>query len=380
MAKPANLRVAVIGGGPVGLEAVVYAKSLGFTVTLYEQGQLGEYLSRWGFVRMFTPFGMNTSPLGKQMLARHRIDLPSDSTYQTGREFRDSYLLPLANLPEIKPDLRTQTAVVSIGRVGWRKADAHSRSLPAFRLLLRGPNNTESFDTADAVMDCTGTYARPNWLGDGGIPALGELASRQHIPYWLEDVTGAKKSHYAGKSVIVVGGGYSASTAISGLMALAEEHSSGWVIWLTRAASTQPVPRIPNDPLRERDRLAVRVNALATRCDGNLEHHPNVWIEEVMCAGPDKGYRVTAKVNGKSTTWEAERLIANVGYKPDINLTAELRITEPTGDFRTAESGYYVLGAKSRGYNSRFLLHDAQDQITKAFADLIGKRAAPQAA
>ena len=34
---------------------------------------------------------------------------------------------------------------------------------------------------------------------------------------------------------------------------------------------------------------------------------------------------------------EAERLIANVGYKADTGLTAELRVNEPAGELRTGE-------------------------------------------
>jgi thioredoxin reductase len=372
MGRSSPPRVAVIGGGPVGIEAALYAKSLGLPVTLYEQGQPGEFLGRWGFVRLFTPFGLNASPLGKRTLAKELHDLPPDTAFQTGREFRDSYLVPLANSAILKDCIRSQTSVVGVGRTGWRKTDTATGSLPPFRLLLRTASNAESVDTADAVLDCSGTFARPNWVGDGGIPAAGEYASRQHTPYWPEDVLGVKRNHYAGRSVIVVGGGHSAGTAVCDLMTLADEHQSGWVIWLTRGTRTQPLPRIPNDPLRERDRLAVRANTLATRCDGNLEHHPGVRIEEVVCPGPDKGFRVSVKVNGKPTTFEAERLIANVGYKPDLSLTAELRVGEPAGDFRTAEPGYYVFGAKSKGRDSGFLLRDSQEQIRGAFAEITG--------
>jgi thioredoxin reductase len=373
MSRTGPPRVAVIGGGPIGLEAALYATSVGLPVTLYEQGQPGEAVNRWGFVRLFTPFGLNASPLGKQTLTRQGHELPADTTLQTGREFRDTYLLPLANSPALKDCIRVQSTILSIGRTGWRKGDATPGKLPPFRLMVRGVNNAESFDTADVVLDCTGTYTRPNWMGDGGIPAAGELASRPHIPYWLEDVAGAKKQAYAGKSVIVVGGGLSAATVVCDLTTLAAEHPSTWVIWLTRGGRSQPVPRIPNDPFKERDRLAVRANTIATRGDGNLEHHSDVRIEEVACAGPDKGYRVVATVSGTRTTWEAEKLIANVGYKPDPTQTAELRVSEPAGDFRTEEPGYFILGGKSNGRDSGFLLRDGHEQIRRAFAEVVGK-------
>src|SRR5262249_21684447 len=174
----------------------------------------------------------------------------------------------------------------------------------------------ERIDEADVVLDCTGTYGQHRWLGNGGIPALGELAAEPHISYGLEDVLGERQSRYAGKSVLLVGAGYSAATAACNLAALAEKHPDTWVIWLARGGSTQPIKRFANDPLRERDRMAVRANQLATRGDGNLEFHNQAVVETVEFAGADRGFRVTARLAGKPKTWEVERVIAHVGYTP----------------------------------------------------------------
>lgn len=371
MSKPTRPRIAILGGGPVGIEAALYAQNLNLQFTVFEQGQPGEYLNRWGFVRMFTPFGLNASPLGKKTLQQLRREVPADTEFQTGRQFRETYLLPIADSPAIKFAVKAQTSVVAVGRFGWRKTD-NTAKLPPFRLLVRAADNSESVHSADAVLDCTGIYGRPNWVGDGGVPALGELASRPHIAYWLEDVQGAKKQQYLGRHTIVIGGGYSAAATVCALTDLADENPSAWVTWLTRGARTQPLTRIANDPLRERDRLASRANTLATRCDANLEHHAHAEVQEVVCPGPDKGVKVVALVNGEKRTWEAERLIANVGFKADTGLTAELRVTEPTGEWRTGEPNYFILGAKSKGRDSGFYLHEAQEQIRKAFADLLG--------
>ena len=63
MSKSAPPRVAVIGAGPVGLEAALYAKACGLPVAVYDRGAIAEHLRRWGHARMFTPFGMNATPL-----------------------------------------------------------------------------------------------------------------------------------------------------------------------------------------------------------------------------------------------------------------------------------------------------------------------------
>jgi thioredoxin reductase len=377
MPKKPPYQVAVLGAGPVGLEAALHARSLGLAVTVYEQGQPGDFVGRWNFVKMFTPFGMNTTESGKKAIrdTKPGTDFPSNTVVQTGKEFRETYLLPLANSALLKDSIRVQTTVVGVSRAGWRKTDSPTRKgLPRFRLLLRTANNQESYDTADLVLDCTGVFHKPNWLGDGGLQAIGEMASRQHIPYWIEEIRGAKKAHYAGKSVIVLGSGTSAATSICDLMELATENQSTWVIWLTRSSRTQPIVRVPNDTIRDRDRLALRANGLATRCDGNLEFHTDCRVLEVTSAGPDKGYRVvTQTADDAPRIWEAERLIANVGYKPDLSLSSELRVLEPEGDVLTGEPGYYILGAKSYGRRSGFMLQDTAAQIRRVFETIRGE-------
>jgi thioredoxin reductase len=362
MPKAEPPRVAVLGAGPVGLEAALYAKALGLPVAVYERGQVAEHLAHWGHVRLFTPFGMNVSPLGLQTLLREKPSraLPGEHDLVTGRQLREAYHVPLAESEALLESVHTQTTVLHVGRSAGVKKSAPDERRP-FRLLLRDGKGQERIDAADVVLDCTGVYGNPNWLGDGNVPAVGELAARPHVPHGLEDVLGERKDHYAGKSIVLVGGGYSAATTICSLATLAEEHPATWVFWLTRGPRGQPLPRIANDPLKERDRLAVKANALATRCDGNLEFHPQTLIDEVVCHGPNQGFRVAGRSNGKPVSWDVERVIGCVGYRPDPGLSSGLA---------TDGSGYFVLGAKSR--DAGFLLRDGFDQVRQTFAAIMG--------
>jgi hypothetical protein len=284
----------------------------------------------------------------------------------TGREFRDAYLVPLAESSTLLESLHPQHNVLFVGR---------PRVNEPFRLLVRADSGQERIETADVVLDCTGTYARPNWLGEGNMPAIGELNARPQIANGLEDVLGARRDHYAGRSIVLVGDGYSAAHTIRQLASLAESHPSTWVFWLTRGLRTQqPLPRIPNDPLKERDRLAAKANSLATRCDGNLEFHPQTAIDEVISHGPDKGFRISARSCGKPLTWEVERVIANVGYRAGMQLSEGLRVDEPAGEITTREPGYYILGAKSHGRSSEFLLSAGFEQVRQVFDRILGTR------
>jgi len=233
----------------------------------------------------------------------------------------------------------------------------------------------------------------------GGVPAPGEKACAAHIAYGLEDVLGERRNVYAGRNVLVVGAGYSAATTVCGLAALAEQEPATWAVWLARSSGSQPLRRIMSDPLPERDRLAMRANLLATRPEGNVEFHNQTVIEAIETI--DGGLRVKARTGARPVSWDVERIVANVGYTPDADLYRELQVHEcyaslgpmalaaallkqGGGDclaipsqganaLRTPEPNFYILGAKSFGRNSHFLMRTGFEQVREVFTLIAGK-------
>jgi hypothetical protein len=306
-------------------------------------------------------------------------------------------------LPLVCDYIRTETTVCNIGRRGYFKEESAGdprRGQRPFLLLLRN-GNREFIEEAEVVLDCTGTYSQPRHAGDGGIPAIGESATRAHIAWGLEDVLGERRAFYADKTTLVIGSGYSAATTVCNLSKLAEKHPATWVIWLARGSGSQPIRRFVNDVLKERDQLAVRANMLATRGDGNVEFHPQTVMTAIECAGPDKSFKVHALSAAKAVRWEVDRVIANVGYIPDNSLYRELQIHEcyatqgpilpaasllkhTSGDclsipaqasatLRNPEPNFYILGAKSYGRNPHFLLRTGFEQVREVFNLITGK-------
>jgi hypothetical protein len=173
------------------------------------------------------------------------------------------------------------------------------------------------------------------------------------------------------------------------------------VVWLARGASSQPLKRHPNDPLKERDRLALRANTYATRNEGNVEFHASTVIESVQTAGPDKGFTVTTRCGGSPRTWNVDRLVAHVGSVPNRGVYRELQIhecyasegpmgvaaallksqggdcltTPPVGPaaLRNPEPNFFVLGAKSYGRGSNFLLRAGFEQVRDVFTLITGR-------
>lgn len=400
--KPDATRIAVLGAGPVGLEAALYAHKLGYRVTVYERGRVAEHVQRWGHVKLFSPFGMNATPLGRAALKSEnpQHELPADSDCVTGHDYTAMYLDPLAMTAALIENIKLETQVIAVGRSGLFKTESAKRAERPFRLLVRDAKG-ERCEEAEVVLDCTGTYATPRWLGNGGLAAVGEIAARSQITYGLDDILGKDRGKYAGKTVLVVGAGYSAATTICRLAELASAHPEMWIIWLVRGPRSQPLPRHPNDPLRERDRLAVQANSLACRGEGNVEFHANSVVESVLPQGPDKGFTVVARVGGEQQTWIVDRIVANVGFMPDPILSRELQVQEchssqgpmgvaaalakqvggdclttaPCGPaaLKTTEPNFYVLGAKSYGRNSHFLLRNGFEQVRDVFTLITGK-------
>jgi thioredoxin reductase len=414
--------IAIIGAGPIGLEAALYARFLGYDVRVYDRGRLAENVRRWGHVRLFSPFGMNASPLGRAAIEAQdpQWPAPADDAIMAGREFAEAYLLPLAATDLLRDHLHERTEVISVGRSASLKTELvgqASRGDDEFHLLVRDADGRERLDTADIVIDASGTYGNHGWLGQGGIPAVGERSAGERIAYELPDVLGEDRQRYAGRRVLVVGGGYSAATSVIALAALADDVPGTNVVWVTRPriaegetvteTAAEPVPLIPSDRLIERDTLARAANALAADTTSVIEYRPNRWVRAITLDATTE--RVDVQLTDgdeQSDTVTVDEIIANVGYRPDHGLSDELQFHRCyAGDgpmklaaamlaattvqspvdcldqssagpeaLLTPEPDFYVLGAKSFGRSSRFLIAAGLEQVRDLFT-IIGDRA-----
>ncbi len=401
--------VAIIGAGPIGLELALALRSAGFGVKVYEKGSIAENLRRWGNVRLFSPFGMNASLLGKLQLADENSigSLPDDQDLLTGNEFVQRYLGPLSRLSMLEGCIVERTTVVAVSRWSARKGELignKARATEPFRLLVEC-DDCERYEWADFVVDCSGTYPHHRWLGAGGLPVPGERTHLTAANYELPDVTGRERQSYLGQKTLVVGSGYSAATVVAGLAELANENHATQVTWITRDASAvEPMQRIPHDALPERDRLAIKANELA-RSEFVL-WMPGCDIVRIDGRKNDTGFYVNVEKRDSAGTirksLEVDRVVALVGYRPDRAIYEELQVHEcyasqgpmklaaallgdATNDclaqtskggetLRNPESGFFILGSKSYGRDSRFLLQVGLEQIDDLLQLLMEER------
>jgi hypothetical protein len=389
MAIDTPAKIAIVGAGPIGLEAALYARFLGYDVVVFERGDVAQSVSDWGHVRMFTPFGVNRSPLGLAALQAQDESYkpPPDDTLLTGREWVERYLAPLSQTDLLAEHLRTQTTVVAIGKEELLKGDLPGhpdRGDWSFRLLVRDAAGQERIELADAVIDASGVFTRANWLGHGGLPAVGELAWRDHIEYRLPDILGADRERYAGRHTLLIGGGHSTATNLVALAQLARDAMETEVTWITRregpAGSGGPIAAIANDPLPTRDELVRRANALTGDPAAGVTWWPATVVERISGRKAAEGRsEFEVELSGRHAgTFAFDEIIANVGFRPDVSLYEELQVgcqqpQDPPSPVQ-AEPNFYILGAKSYGRRSDFLVSLGLAQIRDVFA-IIGDRA-----
>jgi len=402
--------IAIIGGGPVGLEAALLARLNGLNVDLYERGGVAQNVRDWGHVCLFSPFEMNSSAWGRQALKEATDDdLPQDDEYLSGQEFAERYLQPLSRLPELAGVVHEQTTVLGVSRDGLWKGDQigqATRGDVPFRLLLEAADGCQWDAQADYVLDCSGVYGHHNQIGAGGLTAVGERGLAAEIEYGLPDVLGAQREHYANRATLVIGSGYSAATTVTALAELAESSESTRIIWLTRSRCGTPIAEIEEDPLPERRRLTQSANQLAMAGEGPLRFLPGYLVTSVASAGQEQGgYRVMIRQGAVEEELAVDRIVANVGYQPDRSLYQELQIHEcyassgpmklaaallgeSGGDclqmsaggidqLRNPEPGFFILGAKSYGRDSRFLLRTGLEQIEQVVSAIKSECGAP---
>src|SRR5260221_13729703 len=199
-------RIAIVGAGPVGLEAALRARQEGYDPVVLEAGRVAEHFARYGSVRLFTPFRMNSTELGRGLLRAAGVELPGEEEALTAVELRERYLLPLSRLPELSGAIREGARVAAIPREGLTKGRMQGRASRPFLLRIENPRGEPvGHERADVVIDPSGLYANPNATGSGGRPAPGEESLGGRLERHLPDVLGEARSRYAGKRLLLIG-------------------------------------------------------------------------------------------------------------------------------------------------------------------------------
>lgn len=195
------------------------------------------------------------------------------------------------------------------------------------------------------------------------------------------------------KRLLLIGSGYSAATYLLQLGELKRSSPETKLHWFVRSSEEYPILRKENDPLPARDQLGKQANRLAKSNKGNL-----IGGTEVDRVGITEERMKVVFLDERSL--EVDRIISNVGYRPDRTLYRVLQFNECYGtdgpmdlaanllaqdgaDCLDVESGvsdvlvnlepqFYVLEIKSYGRKSNLLLENGFEQVSDLFnSDLL---------
>jgi hypothetical protein len=403
MAEFLELPVVVLGAGPVGLAAAAELVGRTQQVVVMEAGsQPAAGVRSWGHVRLFSPWSELTSPAGVALLEATGWQHPDPDGYPTGAEWVDGYLAPLA--AALGDRVRLGHRVVGVARQDRDLLVDSGRGDQPFVIhaAVRGTGQDEIVRIrARAVIDATGTLARPNPLGSEGYPASGEVAAADHIRYGMPDPE-TDASRYAGKATAVVGSGASALTA---LIALTSEplHTQGSrVVWvLRRGAVGDSYGGGEADELPARGALGIRVrDAVRSGLVEVVTGFRSVAVEQ---SGDQYGPKVAlAGSDGRRIT-DLDQIVGVTGFRPDLSFLSEVRLeldnrlqapvrlapeidpnlhscgsVRPHGHRVLAqpEPGLYLAGMKSYGRAPSFLAMTGYEQVRSIAAALSGDLAA----
>ena len=409
-------KIAIVGAGPIGLEAALRARHAGHEVTVFESASVGEHFRLYGPVPLFTPFLMNSTGLGRERLRAGGLKLPGDDEMLTAEDFRERYILPLSRLPELADTVQEGTRVVAIAREGTTKTRSAAatgdpaRVMNPFLLQVMASRGGARLFRADVVIDASGVYGSANRTGPGGLPAFGEEDLGERLERHLPAISRAAASRYAGKRILLLGDGRSAANAIVDLDALVRAGSGAArtrVEWVHRDRGEgmfAPVPQAELESLPVLRELDLSANRIAGEA-GWIRRHPGATVTSyrVLASGAIEATLADSRL--KEHRIEVDRVLALVGYRPDLSLFRELKIhlcyasegpmalaaailASQTKDpaaaqgclgqvshgpesMKSPEPDFYLLGSKSYGRNPNFLLSLGHQQIADIFT-LIG--------
>jgi hypothetical protein len=399
----AELPVAVIGAGPIGLAAAANAAERGMSFVVVEAGSdAGAAVGEWAHVRLFSAWRELIDPAARRLLeAAGSWMAPNLDTYPTGGEWRESYLQPLADVLDSTSGgaVRYGVRVVGVSRAGRDLLVDSGREGDPFAIHVETAAGHERL-LARAVVDASGTWTQPNPLGADGYPALGERENAGRIaygiPHFEDPVVGAR---YAGKHVAVAGKGASAQGVLIGLVRLAErdagDDAGTRVSWLLRRPSVgDAFGGGDNDKLEERGKLGQQARAAAS--SGVVTNVTQFRTESVTTQAD--GRLVIGSVNGQEVA-DVDEIIVVTGFRPDFGFLSEVRLdldpalgtvreladqvhpdhhscgdVAPHGykELSQPEQNLYLVGMKSYGRAPSFLAMTGFEQVRSVVAALDG--------
>ena len=250
--------IAIIGGGPAAIEAALYGRFLGYTVSIFERGKVGSNLKAWSDFCIAEKWSDVTSTLGLAALeAQHGPQgLPTGDGAITYGQYLEEYLIPVAKTDLIYNSLQINSSVLSVSRTcchPMSELSTQDRSEYEYRVLVDSRKRGQYSQVFDLVIDCSGKSSKLGMSSGGGLAANEASLSASMLHGVIEE---AERESLAGKDVLLFGDGADAMINAFRFAKQTESRGDGVLYWLTPKWSQKiqrqagPMQRLPKDILQ----------------------------------------------------------------------------------------------------------------------------------
>lgn len=392
-----SLPVVIIGAGPVGLAAAAHLTIRNQPFILFESSDtVAKNILSWKHIRVFSPWRYNIDHAARKLLTGSGWQSPDDKDLPTGDELYKLYLKPLAELHVLKPHIKLETKVLSIGRKGIDKVKTAGRMELPFIVQVLQKDEVKQYD-AKAVIDASGTWHNPNPVGSGGTYAVGEIENHKTIFYGIPNISHEHAERYKNKSVLVVGSGHSATHAVLELDKLKEKYPDTKIHWILRKKNIRDVfGGQEADVLEARGALGIKIEQLVH------EDRINIYMPFQLQQIVENNNKLTIiglQNNNKLALAGIDEIISNTGSRPDFSFLREVRLSidpslesateiaalidpnihscgtvRPHGEkeLRHPDNDFYIAGSKSYGRAPTFLMATGYEQVRSIVAAIDG--------
>lgn len=392
-----SLPVAIIGAGPVGLAAAAHLTIRNQPFILFEANStVAKSILSWKHVRVFSPWRYNIDHAARKLLNAYGWHAPDDAGLPTGEELYELYLKPLAELHFLKPHIKLDAKVLTIGRKGTDKMTTKGRTELPYIVQVLQKDRVEQYE-ARAVIDASGTWDNPNPIGSGGTYAVGEIENHAKIFYGIPDILGEHAGRYKMKNVVVVGSGHSAINVILDLNRLKAKYPDTQIHWILRKENVRDVYGGQEaDGLEARGALGIKIERLVN--EERINIYTSFRIQHVSNA--DNNLTITGLQNEIPVALSGiDEIISNTGSRPDFSFLREVRLSidpsiesvagiaelidpnvhscgtvRPHGEkeLRHPDKDFYMAGSKSYGRAPTFLMATGYEQVRSIVAAIDG--------
>ena len=362
--------IAIIGGGPVGLEVAIYARFLGYFATIFEERRVAHRMLDWHNRPLSVPVSECTTPLGHAAIKAQFPEYqrrPPDHFF-TGKSFAEEYLVPLAKNDLLFDDLHFLSPVADVSRLHTYLCDAthpQERCNDEFRIFVEGRHRGNWISRADVVVDCRGMFQQSCGIGPGGGQAMGEVALREtFLNYTPLDRKFESKS-IGGKRTCLIGQSARAVQFATEFASQFANQSETRLTWLIRSTRTQ-----------DSDDFTNALNTIRSNQPLNLIILESLGVDQIQ-REPDSPYTLRMMRDDDSVMELQCDVIASFPSGRTKPLSTELNLSpwnnHTIPEFVTREPGFYQLRAGSLEEGAGTGLAAAHDQIRSLFALMAGR-------